>query len=117
MPSPVPVILSRPSEILALIQMLLKRRKPSNSRQDLGELDDFSFCYATLDRVSRSFAAVIQQLPDDLKDAVCIYYLVLRGLDSVEDDMELEEGRKRELLLSFANRLQEPAWKLLVNMK
>ncbi len=32
---------------------------------------------------SRSFAVVIQQLPEQLKDAVCIFYLVLRGLDSV----------------------------------
>ena len=116
MPRPFPAIFSRPSEFLALIQMLLKGPKPANSKQDLGELaaelDDFSFCYATLDRVSRSFAAVIQQLPDDLKDAVCIYYLVLRGLDSVEDDMDMEEGRKRALLLSFADRLKEPDWNL-----
>ncbi len=38
-------------------------------------------------QVSRSFAVVIQQLPQELQDPVCIFYLVLRGLDSVEDDM------------------------------
>lgn len=27
---------------------------------------------------------VIQQLPDGLRDAVCVFYLVLRALDTVE---------------------------------
>lgn len=31
-----------------------------------------------------SFAVVIQQLPDGLRDAVCVFYLVLRALDTVE---------------------------------
>jgi phytoene/squalene synthetase len=30
---------------------------------------------------------VIQQLPDHLRISVCVFYLVLRGLDTVEDDM------------------------------
>lgn len=50
-------------------------------------MDDVSWCYAVLTKVSRSFAVVIQQLPDEMKDAIMIFYLVLRGLDSVEDDM------------------------------
>ena len=33
--------------------------------------------------VSRSFAAVIMELPDELREAVCIFYLVLRALDTV----------------------------------
>jgi len=43
--------------------------------------------------VSRSFAVVIQQLPQELQDPVCIFYLVLRGLDSVEDDMVSDTHR------------------------
>lgn len=38
-------------------------------------------------QVSRSFAAVIQQLPKVLAKDVMVFYLVLRGLDTVEDDM------------------------------
>lgn len=40
-----------------------------------------------LPQVSRSFAAVIQQLPKVLAKDVMVFYLVLRGLDTVEDDM------------------------------
>ena len=40
------------------------------------ELNDLDFCYAVLNKVSRSFAVVIQQLPKQLQDPVCIFYLV-----------------------------------------
>jgi farnesyl-diphosphate farnesyltransferase len=33
--------------------------------------------------VSRSFAAVIMELPAELREAVLVFYLVLRALDSV----------------------------------
>jgi phytoene/squalene synthetase len=48
-----------------------------------------------------SFAVVIQQLPNPLRDAVCVFYLVLRGLDTVEDDMALDNGFKLPHLLAF----------------
>lgn len=53
------------------------------------DISDSDFCYAVLNKVSRSFALVIQQLPEVLKDCICIFYLVLRGLDSVEDDQDV----------------------------
>jgi farnesyl-diphosphate farnesyltransferase len=48
-----------------------------------------------------SFAIVIQQLPNPLRDAICVFYLVLRGLDTVEDDMALPDDIKLPALLSF----------------
>lgn len=60
-----------------------------------------AFCYFALNRVSRSFAAVIRQLPSELEDAICVFYLVLRGLDSVEDDMHIPLDEKRQLLSDF----------------
>ena len=36
---------------------------------------------------------VIQQLPERLRDAICVFYLVLRALDTVEDDMGLDDAR------------------------
>lgn len=48
-----------------------------------------------------SFAVVIQQLPSKLRDAICIFYLVLRGLDTVEDDMAIPEAVKVPELLRF----------------
>ena len=50
---------------------------------------------------SCSFAVVIQQLPNPLRDAICIFYLVLRGLDTVEDDMALDDAIKVPELLAF----------------
>ncbi|KAG5183202.1 isopentenyl-diphosphate delta-isomerase type 1 fused to squalene synthase [Tribonema minus] len=46
-----------------------------------------AFCDDMLGRVSRSFAAVIRQLPPQLCMDVLVFYLVLRALDTVEDDM------------------------------
>lgn len=54
-----------------------------------------------------SFAVVIQQLGQPLRDAVCIFYLVLRGLDTVEDDMALAEDVKVPALLDFHNSIYQ----------
>ena len=48
-----------------------------------------------------SFAVVIQQLPESMRDAVCVFYLVLRALDTVEDDMRLDPKVKIPLLRCF----------------
>lgn len=50
---------------------------------------------------------VIQQLPVALRDAICIFYLVLRGLDTVEDDMAIPDKVKIPQLLSFHERIYE----------
>ena len=44
---------------------------------------------------------VIQQLPLELRDAVCVFYLVLRALDTVEDDMALPLETKLPHLRAF----------------
>ena len=53
---------------------------------------------AVLTRTSRSFSLVIQQLPPHLRASVCVFYLVLRALDTVEDDMEAFAGRQGDKL-------------------
>jgi hypothetical protein len=60
-----------------------------------------AFCYDVLNTVSRSFAVVIQQLPNPLRDAICVFYLVLRGLDTVEDDMAIPLAPKVRDLRAF----------------
>ncbi|MDB5281254.1 MAG: squalene synthase [Bacteroidota bacterium] len=77
-----------------------------------GDLNDRAFCYAALNKVSRSFAIVIQQLPEKLKDPVCVFYLVLRGLDSVEDDMEFEATKRLPLLRNFHQKLYQEHWNI-----
>lgn len=50
---------------------------------------------------------VIQQLPAQLRDPVCIFYLVLRALDTVEDDMALPLERKLPLLHTFHEKISD----------
>ena len=94
-----------PREVRALLKLKIKSRQYAVPKKPLAELvlilDDETFSYAALSKVSRSFAVVIQQLPEDLKDAVCVFYLVLRALDTIEDDMKFPQEEKLELLRNF----------------
>lgn len=105
-----------PSEIHAMFRVKYGGIVAKERDEPLPELakllNDVEFCYAVLNKVSRSFAVVIQQLPEQLKDPVCIFYLVLRGLDSVEDDMTFPQKEKLPLLRSFQDKLEEPGWKI-----
>ncbi|OCF32891.1 farnesyl-diphosphate farnesyltransferase [Kwoniella heveanensis BCC8398] len=67
-------------------------------------------CWEFLDLTSRSFARVIQELEGDLARTVCIFYLVLRALDTVEDDMTIPNSTKLPLLKSLHEKLYEPGW-------
>ncbi|WFD44327.1 squalene synthase [Malassezia psittaci] len=67
-------------------------------------------CWKFLDMTSRSFAAVIKELKGELSRVICIFYLVLRALDTVEDDMTLDPQRKIPLLVDFHKVLQDPQW-------
>lgn len=53
-----------------------------------GGTEDLEFCDELLGKVSRSFAAVIRQLPHGLCVEITVFYLALRALDTIEDDME-----------------------------
>lgn len=55
--------------------------------------ENCEFCDDMLNKVSRSFAAVIHQLPKGLCMDILIFYLALRALDTIEDDMEFFKGR------------------------
>jgi isopentenyl-diphosphate delta-isomerase len=56
--------------------------------------ENAAFCDDMLNKVSRSFAAVIHQLPKGLCMDILIFYLALRALDTIEDDMEFFKGRE-----------------------
>jgi farnesyl-diphosphate farnesyltransferase len=40
-----------------------------------------------------------------------MFYLVLRGLDTVEDDMTIADAVKQPLLRKFHEKTVEPGWK------
>jgi farnesyl-diphosphate farnesyltransferase len=88
----------------------LPRNKPLSELSR--SLSDREFCYASLGRVSRSFAVVIQRLPEEIKDEVCIFYLVLRALDSIEDDTNIGKATREKLLLNFYRYLEDPEWNI-----
>ncbi|KYO41025.1 squalene synthase [Alligator mississippiensis] len=68
-------------------------------------------CYQHLNQTSRSFAAVIQALDGELRHAVCIFYLVLRALDTIEDDMTISLETKVPMLHEFHSYLYQPEWR------
>jgi farnesyl-diphosphate farnesyltransferase len=89
-------------------------------------------CWDFLDMTSRSFAAVIHELDGDLSRVVrlfvshtlsrrrwltamaryqvALFYLILRGLDTIEDDMTIPIEKKAPLLDDFYLRLEEDGW-------
>ncbi|EIW75325.1 squalene synthase [Coniophora puteana RWD-64-598 SS2] len=68
-------------------------------------------CWELLDMTSRSFGAIVKELDGDLARIVCMYYLVLRGLDTIEDDMTIPDESKQPLLRSFHEKTVTPGWK------
>ena len=80
-------------EYISLIKYFIKRRKNNL----ICENNDVKYCNYILSKVSRSFSTVIKELPKKLSLSVCIFYLVLRALDTIEDDMNLEKFKFENL--------------------
>uniref|UniRef100_A0A6T7TMB5 Squalene synthase n=1 Tax=Hanusia phi TaxID=3032 RepID=A0A6T7TMB5_9CRYP len=110
-------ILLRPSELVALIKLKRKISKWTKRASQQKKDADWLFCYDMLNKVSRSFAIVIQQLGDELRNAVCIFYLVLRGLDTIEDDMAIDKETKTKLLATFYQKLTDEKYCLSCGYK
>ncbi|KAK1661109.1 hypothetical protein QYE76_049270 [Lolium multiflorum] len=63
--------LSRPEEVVALVKL---RVAAGQIKRQIPPEEHWAFCYDMLQKVSRSFALVIQQLGPELRNAVCIFY-------------------------------------------
>lgn len=98
----------RARELLSMVQVKMQMSNIKVCLRD--DEHDLKFCYDILQHVSRSFSSVIIQLSDELRDAVCIFYLVLRGLDTVEDDMTIAIPVKKESLPFFHEKLYDSSW-------
>jgi farnesyl-diphosphate farnesyltransferase len=66
---------------------------------------DLPICYATLPRVSRTFALNIRILPGELRPAVTVAYLLFRLADTIEDAPGLAPDERAELFEAFLDRL------------
>ncbi|XP_065843064.1 squalene synthase-like [Oscarella lobularis] len=105
--------LAHPDEIVALLRFRFGggRETITPSLQEDSLSPNMKKCVFLLKKTSRSFAAVIQALDEELRHPVCIFYLVLRALDTVEDDMTIPLATKVPLLKTFYTRLEDPEWK------
>lgn len=100
-------LLLHPEELKSVIQIKAFRKSlyPLNPLTQTEKR-----CYELLKLSSRSFVAVISELNPELRNAIMIFYLVLRALDTVEDDMSLDPKIKVPLLRSFHEKLNLKNW-------
>ncbi|KAL2306998.1 hypothetical protein Nmel_004949 [Mimus melanotis] len=111
--------LGHPEDIYNLLRFKMGGYRAVMPRMDTDSLGcGLRTCYRYLNQTSRSFAAVIQALDGELRcfsspprHAVCIFYLVLRALDTVEDDMSIPLDVKVPMLQEFHSYLYQPDWK------
>ncbi|KAK4491424.1 hypothetical protein RD792_002172, partial [Penstemon davidsonii] len=100
-------ILKHPDDLYPMVKLKLAAR---SAEKQIPPEPHWAFCYTMLHKVSRSFGLVIQQLDTDLRDAVCIFYLVLRALDTVEDDTSIPEEVKVPILMAFHRHIYDREW-------
>ncbi|XP_074845143.1 squalene synthase-like isoform X1 [Carettochelys insculpta] len=106
--------LGRPREIYNLLRFRMGGGTTVMSQLDKDVLSDsLKTCYRYLNQTSRSFAPVIQALDGELRHAVCIFYLILRALDTIEDDMTISLETKIPMLQNFHSCLYQPDWRYM----
>ncbi|KAJ7625765.1 farnesyl-diphosphate farnesyltransferase [Roridomyces roridus] len=110
------LLLTHPLEFRTLVQYKLwheqKRDITAKEEHPTSGYDRPSMrrCWDFLDLTSRTFAAVVKGLEGDMARVVCLFYLVLRGLDTVEDDMTLPMSLKDPMLRNFYKHSVEPGF-------
>uniref|UniRef100_A0A0E0P2S3 Uncharacterized protein n=2 Tax=Oryza TaxID=4527 RepID=A0A0E0P2S3_ORYRU len=127
-------VLSRPEEVLPLVKL---RVAAGRIKRQIPPEEHWAFAYTMLQRVSRSFALVIQQLGPDLRNAVSIHHLFLllpllpsavpefscvftvsrargdsdgRCADSAEDDTSIPAAVKVPILKEFHRHIYNRDW-------
>lgn len=96
-------------ELRAIIQWMTLR-KPVHPRDKSKESRNVEECYRFLALTSRSFVAVCQELHPELLMPVVVFYLVLRSLDTIEDDMTISIEEKEPLLRNFYTHIDDENW-------
>ncbi|KAH0936104.1 hypothetical protein HID58_013221 [Brassica napus] len=96
-----------PDDIYPLLKM---KRAIEQAEKQIPPEPHWAFCYSMLHKVSRSFSLVIQQLGTELRNAVCVFYLVLRALDTVEDDTSIPTDEKLPILIAFHRHIYDTDW-------
>ena len=81
-----------------------------HERDQTKESPSLTKCFEFLDMTSRSFSAVIQELHQELLVPVALFYLILRGLDTIEDDMSIPLEKKDPILRNFHTIIEKDGW-------
>ena len=111
------LLLTHPLEFRTLLQFYLyhEQKRDIKAIQEHPtsgwDRDSMKRCWHFLDLTSRSFAAVIKELEGDLARTIALFYLVLRGLDTIEDDMTIPGDVKQPILRKFHELTVTPGWK------
>jgi farnesyl-diphosphate farnesyltransferase len=83
---------------------------PVHERNVKDETKTQKVCFKFLDQTGRSFSAVIKELHPELLLPVCVFYLALRGLDTIEDDTSILLEIKEPLLRGFKDIMEKDGW-------
>jgi farnesyl-diphosphate farnesyltransferase len=107
-------LLVHPNELRSIIQWkvwhnAVHERNPEKEDETTRE------CFKYLDLTSRSFSAVIQELNPELLMPITVFYLILRGLDTVEDDTSIPAKTKEPILRNFDQNLEKDGWNFTGN--
>jgi farnesyl-diphosphate farnesyltransferase len=101
--------LLHPYQLRSIIQWKVWH-DPVHERDPSTESPELQECFRYLNLTSRSFAAVIQELNHELLVPITLFYLCLRGLDTIEDDMTLPLSKKVPILRNFHITMEEDGW-------
>lgn len=96
-------------ELRSIVQWKLMRT-PVHQRDWTDERVSLYECFHYLEQTSRSFTTVILELHPELLVPVALFYLILRGLDTIEDDMTISLEEKVELLREFHAVIEQKGW-------
>ncbi|KAL8129262.1 hypothetical protein V2J09_018417 [Rumex salicifolius] len=107
-------ILNHPDELVAMLK--LKMALMSSGKKIPSE-PHWRFCYSILNKVSRSFAFTIQRLHPKLRDSICVFYLFLRALDTIEDDTSISAEVKVPILIDFHELIYDRDWRFSCGTK
>ncbi|KAF9735410.1 hypothetical protein PMIN06_002605 [Paraphaeosphaeria minitans] len=103
-----------PTQLRSIIQWKVWHN-PVHERDESKESASLKRCFHFLAQTSRSFVAVILELHPDILVSVAIFYLVLRGLDTIEDDMTIPLAKKEPILRDFHNIIEQDGWTFTEN--
>ncbi|KAH8104129.1 squalene synthase [Cristinia sonorae] len=114
------LLITHPNEFRILLQYWLWNDTRDVSAKDEWETTGYDRetmkkCWHFLDLTSRSFSGVVKQLEGDMARVICLYYLVLRGLDTIEDDMTIPDEKKQKLLRQFHQLTLQKGWTFTEN--